>query len=58
MTESLFIKKIHVLFDHLIKIYYDGEEIDGDVRTIELLCYNFIEIKKMQLQNKNNLNGG
>ncbi len=44
----MFIKKIHVLIEHLIKIYYDGEEIDGDVKAIELLCHNFIEIKKMK----------
>ena len=48
MTENVFIKKIHVLFDHLIKIYYDGEEINGDIKAIELLCHNFSEIKKLK----------
>ena len=53
MTESIFIKKIHVLIEHLIKIYYDGEEINGDVKAIELLCHNFIEIKKMKEKEDN-----
>ena len=34
--------------EHLINIYYNGNEINGDVKAIELLCHNFLEIKKMK----------
>ena len=47
MTESVFIKKIHALFEHLIDTYHDGDKIDGDVKALKLLCHNFLEIKKM-----------
>ncbi len=55
MTESVFIRKLHVLIEHLIKIYYDGEEIDGDAKAIELLCHNFIEIKKLKEKEENKI---
>ena len=58
MTESIFIKKIHVLFEHLIKIYYDGEEINNDVKAIKLLCHNWEELQKMEDVKQNKLNGG
>ena len=48
MTESIFIKKINVLFKNLIDNYWDGDEINGDVKAIELLCHNFLEIKKIK----------
>ena len=51
----MFIRKIHILIEHLIKIYYDGEEIGGDAKAIELLCHNFLEIKKMK-ENEDNKN--
>ena len=55
MTESVFIRKIHILIEHLIKIYYDGEEISGDIKAIELLCHNFLEIKRMKEKEDNKI---
>lgn len=46
-------RKIHKLYEHLVDIYQDGEEIDGDVKAIELLCHNFEEIKEMRKEDKN-----
>ncbi|KKN05483.1 hypothetical protein LCGC14_1086900 [marine sediment metagenome] len=48
MTEQEFLRRIRVLSEHLVDDYYDGNEIDGDVKAIELLCHNFIEMKEMK----------
>ena len=56
MTEQEFLRRIRVLSEHLVDDYYDGKEIDGDVKAIELLCHNFIEIKKMRSEDKRNGN--
>lgn len=48
MTESVFIRKVNVLFQKLLDNYYNGEEIDEDAKALELLCHNFLEIKKMK----------
>ncbi len=58
MNEQDFLRKIRIISERLINDYYDGKEIEGDVKAIELLCHNFIEIRKMQSQNKEKLNGG
>ena len=55
MIESVFIKKIHKLFEHLIDTYHDGEKIDGDVKALQLLCHNFLEIKKMKEKEDNKI---
>lgn len=52
MTESMFIRKMHVLFDHLVDIYYDGEEINEDITAIEKLCKNFLTEKKKKEKTK------
>ena len=48
MTEQEFLRRIRVLSEHLVDDYYDRNEIDGDVKAIELLCHNFIEMKEMK----------
>ncbi len=57
MTEQEFLRRIRVLSEHLVDDYYDGKEIDGDVKAIELLCHNFIKIKEMRLEDKRNIEG-
>lgn len=52
MTESIFIKKMNVLFQKLLNNYYNGEEVEGDVKAFELLCHNFLEMKKMEKELK------
>ncbi len=47
MTESVFIKKMNVLFQKLLDNYYNGEKIEGNVKAFELLCHNYLEMKKM-----------
>ncbi len=58
MNEQDFLRKIRIISERLIDDYYNGTEIDGDIRAIELLCHNFIEIRKMKLKDKKNNNGG
>ena len=53
MTEGVLIRKIRVLVDHLIDNYYNGADINGDVKAVEMLCHNFIEIKKLKDVEKN-----
>lgn len=52
MTESVFIRKMNVLFQKLLDDYYNGKEINGEVKAIELLCHNFLEMKKMSKELK------
>jgi hypothetical protein len=39
--------KLHKLFSDLCEKYDWGDELNGTVKEIELLCHNFIEFKKM-----------
>ena len=55
MIESVFIKKIHALFRHLIDTYHDGDKIDGDVKALNLLCHNFLELRKMENKEDNKI---
>lgn len=57
MIEQEFLRRIRVLSERLVDDYYDGKEIDGDVKAIELLCHNFIEIKKVRLEDESNGKG-
>ncbi len=51
MTERIFIKKMNVLFQKLLGDYYNGEEIEGNVKAVELLCHNYLEMKEMEKKN-------
>ncbi len=55
MTEHDFLRKIEVIKKRIINDYWDGDDITGDVRAIELLCHNFIEIKKMKDKENNKI---
>ena len=46
MTENVFIKKLKVLYEDMLDNYWDGEELDRDVKAVELLCHNFLEMKR------------
>lgn len=52
MTENVFIKKLKVLYDDMLNNYYEGEELDRDAKAFELLCHNFLEMKKMEKEKK------
>jgi len=39
--------KMHKLFSELCEKYDWGEEFNGTVKEMELLCHNFTEFKKM-----------
>lgn len=52
MTESVFIRKMNVLFQKLLDDYYNGEDIQEDAKAFELLCHNFLEMKKMSKELK------
>lgn len=46
MTENVFIKKLKVLYEGMLDKYYKGEELDRNVKAVELLCHNFLEMKR------------
>ena len=48
MTENVFIKRLKVLYEHLLDDYYNGVELGGSVEALRLLCHNWEELQKMQ----------
>ena len=52
MTENVFIKKLKVLYEDMIDNYWVGEGLDRDVKAVELLCHNFLEMKEMEKEKK------
>ena len=54
MTENIFIKKIKVIYDKLISNYYEGEEIDLDIKAFELLCHNFLYLYNKEKKKTDN----
>lgn len=56
MTEIEFLKKLHHLLQQIDDDWDFGEEINGKAKEMELLCHNFIEVKKMQLDEHGNQN--
>jgi hypothetical protein len=44
---SEYMLKMHKLFSELCEKYDWGDELNGTVKEIELLCHNFRELKKM-----------
>lgn len=64
MTELEFMHRVAKLFDcmaeymiNLIKLFKDlcekydwGDELNGTVKELELLCHNFLELKKIWRQ--------
>ena len=52
MLEETFIKKATRLM-HKIRLDYEmANDIEGGVKALYLLCHNWLEIKKMEEENK------
>ena len=47
MIEKVFIKRMNTLHEQLLDDYYNGDEMDGSIGAIILLCHNYIELGKM-----------
>ena len=44
--------KLHKLFSELCEKYDWGDELNGTIKEIELLCHNFLELKKIWRKQK------
>jgi len=58
VTENVFIKRLKVLYEHLLDDYYNGIELEGSVEAVILLCHNWKELQKIQDKEEKKLNGG
>ena len=50
MNSNIFVKRLKVLYDHLLDDFYKGEDLTEDAKAITLLCHNFIELGKMSVK--------
>lgn len=53
-TEIVFMNRIQKFMKKLQDDFDLGEHLNGEVRRIELLCHNYIELKKMETERGEN----